>query len=301
MIPSFSSFDAFIFGIVIFSVFFAVCRGFFKSFLSFIGWVLALFIGLEMGSIFAPVFDSIAVSKSMSSVIGAFLIFVIFAVLFAFVNNIVIKHMEDHLGGLLDRSFGLVFGFFRGCFIVSIVFYVMTMMIDTLNVEDEDKFKDPESNVPAWTKKSEVVVLLKRGADLIAMFIPRDFEQELHKTIMESTNEEGQVELPSTRAEKIRSINKVLNSLPQEVIDKVNDSDLITLQDMSAQPELKAQILEEIAQKYYEYNQAKMLDSEDHKAIADNNSKYHKIMMMLENEIWRFRMAAKQAVKESDR
>jgi len=297
----FNSFDGFIFGIIGLSVFFAVYRGFFKSFVSFVGWVLAIFIGLKVGPIFSPIFETIAVSKAMSSVIGVFIVFLVSAIVFAFVNGIIIRHLEDHLGGLLDRSFGLVFGFFRGCFIVSALFYVMTMMIDTLNVEDEDKFRDPNSQVPEWAKKSESIILLKKGSDFITIFIPKHFEQELHQTLKETTNEEGRVELPSTRAEKIRSINKVLNSLPQEVINNVNDADLITLQDMSAQPELKAQILEEIAQKYYEYKNNRMLDSEDQKTIAENNTKYHKIMMMLENEIWSFRMAAKQSSQELQR
>ncbi len=292
-ILSLTSFDVLIFFIVFVSSVFGVYRGFLSSTISFIGWILSLYLGIELGPIFAPLFSDAAASEAMASVFGVGSVFLFVAILMALLNHVLNKWILVHARGLLDRSFGLVFGFLRGCLVVSILFYVLTMVMPNLNVGDEDKLKDKDAKVPEWIKKSETIILLKRGADLLNLFVPQTFENELNQSIVESTNEKGEVELPSTRAEKIRSLNKLLNSLPDTIIERTSDNDLITLQDMTAPPELKAQILEKIAHEYYQYNHQKMVDGDNPVEIEKNNRKYHNLMMMVENEILKYRMQAR--------
>lgn len=296
---SLTPFDYLILGIIAVSVIFAIYRGFVSSLLSFIGWVISIYIGLEVGPIFAPMFKKIAGSDSMAAVLGSFIVFIVVAIILAMVNSLINKCSQQYFRGLLDRSFGLVFGLFRGCFLVSLLFYFMTMAITSLNVDDEDKFHDKDSKVPEWAKKSETIILLKRGSDLISAYIPKSFEQDVHQSVVDATNEEGNVELPNTRAEKIHSLNKVLNSLPEELLNKTSDTDLITLQDMSASPGLKIQILEKLANEYFKYNNEKIVKGSNIKEIENNNKKYHRIMMMLEEEILKYRMQERETSNET--
>lgn len=296
---SLTTFDILILAIVLISTIFGFYRGFIGSFLSFAGWLVAMYLGFAAGPLLAPFFSSFTISDSMASVIGSFAIFLIIAIIISLFNSFLNRYLENYPSGIIGKSSGLVLGFFRGCFLAVILFYIIILVIPTLNVQDEDMFREESSDIPEWAKKSETIILLKRGTDLIAWVVPKTFEQELQQSIIDSTDEQGRVELPNTKAEKIRSVNKLLNSLPKDVIDKTSDTDLITLQDTGADPEDKARILEKIADQYHQYNNSKMIDGMSKYEIEQNNQQYHKIMMMLEGEIVKYRMHAREHDKSN--
>jgi uncharacterized membrane protein required for colicin V production len=296
---SLNNFDILMFGIVGFSVIFGLVRGFIKSFISLAGWIIAMTIGMKFYFLLEPVVSKYITLSVVAAVIAGITLFLISAIIIAIINNVFYIAFEALCGGLLDRSLGLLFGFIRGCLLVSFIFYILLMIMPQLNVKDK---KDGESiysstKIPSWAKSSETILLLNKGAVFINEIMPIDFKRKLKQILSPESHMEEQKEglvavessKPSTSVADVNedSVHIILNLLPKEVIDTISQEDLILLQDGLTPLKEKARILEEISKKYQEYINNEETSEEDlsKDEIDMKNLKYYKLMGMIENQI----------------
>ena len=67
---------------------------------------------------------------------------------------------------ILDRSFGFLFGFVRGIFLVSLAFITIQVFL-------------PKETPPYWFKESKLKFLLQNGGSVIIYLIPAQIDKNL--------------------------------------------------------------------------------------------------------------------------
>ena len=108
-------------GLVALSVLLGFMRGFFREALSLASWVLALWLALEFGQIFVPVFSEILPSPALQIWAARLMTFVLVVVAGAVVNRLIgMAVRKTGLSGT-DRVLGMGFGFVRGVLLVGLV------------------------------------------------------------------------------------------------------------------------------------------------------------------------------------
>jgi len=108
-------------GLVALSVLLGFMRGFFREALSLASWVLALWLALEFGQIFVPVFSEILPSPTLQIWAARLMTFVLVVVAGAVVNRLIgMAVRKTGLSGT-DRVLGMGFGFVRGVLLVGLL------------------------------------------------------------------------------------------------------------------------------------------------------------------------------------
>ena len=120
-----SAFDLIVFLIIFYSMMECAAKGFLRSLLSFSKWLLALVITIVLVPKLNPVVQKYIESEFIADVgLGIFLYIV---ALFIIINiGKVIRSVVTYSGlGAIDKSFGLVFGVFKGYVICICIFSLL--------------------------------------------------------------------------------------------------------------------------------------------------------------------------------
>jgi len=161
MIQSLNVFDAIVFAIMAISCLHAFFRGFVREVLSLSAWALAGLVTLYFFPTVAqhlqPKFKSAVVAAGFST-LG---IYTLSLMGFSLLNTIILKFIKSGTDvGLLDNTLGLFFGAFRGAFIISLAYFVMTISI-------------PEEEYPKAIKDALSVPYVEKGAIMITSASPK--------------------------------------------------------------------------------------------------------------------------------
>ena len=155
-----NGFDAVVIGIMAASCLFAFFRGLVREILSLVAWIGAGIVTIyyfpQVSAALQPYFKSATVAA------GAATIMVYLAALlgFALVNMLIVKSIKGSEGkGVLDNLLGLLFGAFRGAFIISLGFFMITVAI-------------PEKEYPEWLAKAVTRPYAEKGAGILARVAP---------------------------------------------------------------------------------------------------------------------------------
>jgi membrane protein required for colicin V production len=135
-------FDLIVFIITIYSITRCGSRGFMRSLLSFSKWILALVITIILVPKLNPLVQELIESKFIADIgLG---IFIYIISLFIIINiGKVISRIVNWSGlGSVDKTFGLIFGFFRGYIICVCFFSLLTWFYPYQNwsLETEDTY-----------------------------------------------------------------------------------------------------------------------------------------------------------------
>ncbi|NRA73444.1 MAG: CvpA family protein [Rickettsiales bacterium] len=297
---SLNNFDLLILGIIVSSVIFGLVRGFTKSFISAAGWVISMGIGMKFYFVLEPLVNKYISFGAIAAVIAGITLFLVSAIAIAIINNVFYLILDSISGGLLDRSFGLLFGFIRGCLIVSFMFYILLMSMPQLNLTHQNQTEKelPSSSttkIPSWAQNSQTILLLHKGTSLIVQIIPIDFERKLKSALSVSGSSTVETTTPYENLKSFKnnytskdSVPMILNFLPKEVLDSISQDDLVALQDKLTSSEEKAQILEHISRKYQRYIEEEHTESLDQNELDKRDAKYYKHMGIIENQIIEF-------------
>ena len=155
-------FDAIVLAIIGFSCLFAFFRGLVREILSLVAWIGAAFVTMHY---FNPAMEFTKEHfKSEAMAAGAAVIGLYIAALFAFsiVNWMLIKVIKQGgEAGMLDNMLGLGFGALRGAFIVSLGFFMLTLVMP----KDED-------DMPKWLKESATRPYVAQGSAILVSAAP---------------------------------------------------------------------------------------------------------------------------------
>ena len=161
-------FDAIVLAAVFISILVSVTRGFLRDMLSIIIWIGAIALGY-FGSVNLTPF----LSKYMPHIawlnwaVGG-----VITIIGLFIGSIIIgylvKFFKIEIPSILDRSFGFLFGFVRGIFLVSLAFITIQAFF-------------PRETPPYWFKESKLKFLLQSGGSFVIYLMPAQIDKNLGK------------------------------------------------------------------------------------------------------------------------
>ena len=187
--------DLVIIGVISLSILTGVIRGFIKELIALCIWVLAIWMGYQYAPLLDPYLNSWISDKSIRFIVGFVIIMVstlITGGIFNAVLGILMK--KSGLSGT-DRILGIVFGFARGFFIVTLGLLVLQMT--SLSREEQ-------------TKDSRLMVMFQPSVQWISARVPSILAK------MRTLDQEGQLTesmmpvQPSQETEQTQNLHAML-------------------------------------------------------------------------------------------
>lgn len=150
---SINIFDAVVIGIMLMSCMLACFRGIVREILSLSAWIGAGLVTIyyfpQMTEKLQPHFKSQTVAAGFAT-LG---LYIAALICFSMLNMIILKFVKSGSDvGFVDNFFGFLFGIFRGAFILSLGFFIITVVLPN------------EEEYPLWLEKSLTRPYLEKGA-----------------------------------------------------------------------------------------------------------------------------------------
>lgn len=156
----FNIFDYAVIGIMALSCLIAFFRGLVREILSLAGLIGSAAVTVYY---YAPAYEKAKhyfKGEAVPAAVAAIGLYVTALIVFAIANRIIIKTIRSGgEKGMLDNTLGLVFGAFRGAFIVSIGFFLLSIAL-------------PEKDYPAWVSESVTHPYVEKGAIILTRLAP---------------------------------------------------------------------------------------------------------------------------------
>ena len=223
MSESLNFIDYLVIVILLLSTTFAFIRGFIGSFLSLVGWVLAIYLTYTTFPYLKPLIEEKIKNPILILVIGHTALLIGFLILFGIFNLFALTAVKGMGGGVIDRSLGALFGIIRGLIITSFIFLIVSTSFAVFNGTDTGK-EDPKNDetLPNWITVSKSYPILRQGKDILVEFIPDSFYekfQEMYNDVSKKTINERFMETISQKLQKnlspkqISAIDKYIKGL----------------------------------------------------------------------------------------
>ncbi|GFZ77083.1 hypothetical protein GCM10011497_00870 [Elstera cyanobacteriorum] len=159
--------------VVLISGVLAFLRGFVREALGIAAWIGAAFIAMQV----QPMTMGIAMDLIGMEVIAKYgswvVIFLVALIILSIVSGALSNMIKDTSLNALDRSLGFVFGLARGALLISVVYFLGAQLMN--------KNAPP----PEWLAQAKTYPLIQRGADMVAVFVPRDQSEEAARALEE--------------------------------------------------------------------------------------------------------------------
>lgn len=157
-------FDSVVLVVLFLSTLMAFFRGFVKEVLSLGAWIGSAVITLYWFPSVAELLKPHFKNQGIAAGFAAMGTYATALVSLSIVNMVIIRYLKSGSDvGLLDNMLGLVFGFARGAFIVSLGFLLMTFVMS-------------EKNYPEWVAEARTREYVAKGADILAQVAPTYLE-----------------------------------------------------------------------------------------------------------------------------
>lgn len=157
-------FDTAVMVVIFLSTVIAFFRGFVKEVLSLGAWVGAGIITLYTFPMASEMLKSHVKNPAFAGGLAALITFVLALMLISILNALIIRYVREGAEiGLLDKFMGLIFGFARGAFIVSLGYFILTIMMP-----DKEKY-------PEWLKEAKSRDVVETGALALVKIAPNYF------------------------------------------------------------------------------------------------------------------------------
>ena len=161
--------------VVLLSSVFAYNGGLIQESISIAAWIGTVFLTKVLFPFVEPKFASIFGSSSMFSAMSAYIsVFVVLIMVLSFVNKTFAIKLHKTNFGSIDKSLGFLFGFFRGIFIMAVIYLVILWFM-------------PNSNRrPDWVVDAKSKPILKVSSMFISSLLPSTSNFSEIKAIIQS-------------------------------------------------------------------------------------------------------------------
>ncbi len=147
---------------VLYSAAVAYHKGFIQSLLGFLIWVGAVFVTKYLYPFVEPFYAKFFGKTTFFSNLFSYItVFIIFVMLFSFINKVIAKKIEDTNFNSADKTFGFLFGFFRGIIVMSLFYIIVIWFVPSRNKR------------PSWVDDAKCKPILKLTTMFIQPFIPK--------------------------------------------------------------------------------------------------------------------------------
>lgn len=159
-------FDLVVIGIMGLSCLVSFFRGFMRELLSLGAWLVAGLVTIyaypHVAEFIKPHVKNSESISMLVAILGTYIVTLLF---FSIINGMLIRYAKEGAEvGMLDNLLGLVFGFLRGGFIVSLGFFLMSAVMD------KDQYPD-------WIAQARTLPFVESGARLLARLAPHYLEE----------------------------------------------------------------------------------------------------------------------------
>jgi len=134
-----SAFDLIVFLIIFYSMIQSAAKGFMMSLLSFAKWLLALLITIILVPKFSPLLNDYIESKFLSDIVLGIFIYIISLFIIINIGKAISRTVTYSGLGSVDKTFGLIFGTFKGYIICVCVFSLLNWFYPYKNWPMETK------------------------------------------------------------------------------------------------------------------------------------------------------------------
>lgn len=209
--------DYLVFVVLILSALFGAMRGFLASFLSFVGWLAAIYLTYSTYQYVAVFFTERINNPLIAAMIGHGSLLIGYLVIFGALN-IIASRLTKALGlGATDAVLGVTFGVARGGVIVASLFLLLNIAIAIFNgASNWDDVLHNTDNLPNIVKNSKTLPYLQHGQATLVQFIPSNLIEGMN-VVMDSVHGIPQPE----RMRRILS-DKLYNALSEKNRQEVN-------------------------------------------------------------------------------
>jgi membrane protein required for colicin V production len=220
-----TGFDYVVFTIIGLSTLFAVCRGFIKTTVSLIGWIVAMaityvtlpYIKPMVIEHFHPIADS--PQEMLINMLTPSAVFMVVLIIIAIINYQIVALAAPIRGGTIDRSLGFVLGVARGMLFACLLFIMIEMLSPMLNKnKDKEQVDSSKTNIAApageWLHKSQSYSLLKMGSEIIISFFPPSIQENIAKMVQPQQSE-------MSRKVQMETLTKIIAVLPKDALPSI--------------------------------------------------------------------------------
>ena len=152
--------------VILASGLFAFFRGFVHEILAVASWVGAAAATLIAFPFAHPEVRKVIAIPLVADLATGVALFLIVLVLLSILTRLLANRVRGSSLGPLDRSLGLVFGFFRGALLVCIAWLVLIWVL-------------PREDHPSWLAQARSLPLVERGSALIVGVLPERLRDDL--------------------------------------------------------------------------------------------------------------------------
>ncbi len=156
-------FDIVVLAVIALSTTIALVRGFVRSLVSLVAWLIALVLGLQWGPSIAALFPGSAIPPPAAQVLGFALVFLAVVIAGALVGTMLARLLHAVGLGIVDRLLGAVFGLGRGLLLVAIG----VLLAGLTTLPRQDWWQN------SWLADPLVRIVLSLSADLPAGWAER--------------------------------------------------------------------------------------------------------------------------------
>ncbi|MFD2262764.1 CvpA family protein [Lacibacterium aquatile] len=172
----------------------AFLRGFVREALGIAAWVGAAFAAVWLYPFVQPLALELIGMDVVANPVAWVSIFLIALVLLSILASALASQVKSSHLSALDRSLGFVFGLFRGAVLVSLAFFLATLI----------GFVKP-AEPPIWLAQARTFPLIQQGADMISVFVPKD----------QQARSAAQAEEAKRKVEQVQDAKRAFDALNQ--------------------------------------------------------------------------------------
>ncbi len=189
-------FDLVVLGIMGLSCLVSFFRGFMRELLSLGAWLVA---GLVTVYAYPHVAEwvkpHVKHNESVAMLVAILGTYIVTLLFFSIINSMLIRYAKEGAEvGMLDNLLGLVFGFLRGGFIVSLGFFLISAVMD------KDQYPD-------WIAQARTLPFVESGARLLARLAPHYLEEMSSFAKEQKENAEDPQDPPADKPTETKSDN----------------------------------------------------------------------------------------------
>lgn len=183
---SLNMFDAIVLGIMALSCLFAFFRGFVREVLSLGAWIGAGLVTLYLFPSVAEKLEPHFKNPIVAAGVGTLGIYITSLIGFSIINRILLQFIKSGSDvGMIDNFFGLLFGAFRGAFIIALGYFLLTKALAS-------------SEHPDWLIQAQTRPYVEQAAQVLVRVAP-EYLQEL--SLIQQRGAES-------KPDKVKIINK---------------------------------------------------------------------------------------------
>lgn len=159
---SMNLFDAIVLGVLVLSALISFFRGFIRELLSLMAWVGAAFVTLHFVVDVAQFLEPYVKKPMVAAIFATLGTYFCSLTVISLFSSILVRYLKTGSDvGAFDNVFGLLFGVLKGSIIISLGYFLMTVVLGP-NKEE----------YPEWTKAAHSLPLVEKGTKILVAMMP---------------------------------------------------------------------------------------------------------------------------------